>query len=164
VIKVGTLAKIRRLLLREGVPIKAIERRTGIARNTIRTWLRRGQTVEPQYPSRAVPSKLDGYTDTLATWLKADAHRGKPDRRAVKLMYEELATQGYPGRYGRVAAFSRHWRQQQAGSAGKSTFVPLKFARGEAFQFDWRTEYAFVGGLRRRLEVAQTKLCASRAF
>jgi hypothetical protein len=35
---------------------------------------------------------------------------------------------------------------------------------GEAFQFDWSTEYAFVGGLRRRLEVAHTKLCASRAF
>jgi hypothetical protein len=42
--------------------------------------------------------------------------------------------------------------------------VPLKFALGEAFQFDWSTEYAFVGGLRRRLEVAHTKLCASRAF
>lgn len=42
--------------------------------------------------------------------------------------------------------------------------MPLKFALGEAFQFDWSTEYAFVGGLRRRLEVAHTKLCASRAF
>ena len=43
-------------------------------------------------------------------------------------------------------------------------FVPLTFALGEAFQFDWSTEYAFVGGLRRKLEVAHTKLCASRAF
>ena len=37
-IKVGTLAKSRRLHLREGVPIKEIERRTGLARNTIRAW------------------------------------------------------------------------------------------------------------------------------
>ena len=43
-------------------------------------------------------------------------------------------------------------------------YVPLRFALGEAFPFDWSTEYAFVGGLRRRLEVAHTKLCASRAF
>jgi hypothetical protein len=42
--------------------------------------------------------------------------------------------------------------------------VPLKFQLGEAFQFDWSTEYAFVGGLRRRLDLAHTKLCASRAF
>jgi hypothetical protein len=43
-------------------------------------------------------------------------------------------------------------------------FVPLKFQLGEAFQFDWSTEYAFVGGLRRRLDLAHTKLCASRTF
>jgi hypothetical protein len=36
--------------------------------------------------------------------------------------------------------------------------VPLTFALGEAFQFDWSCEYAFVGGLRKRLEVAHTKL------
>jgi len=40
----------------------------------------------------------------------------------------------------------------------------LKFAHGEAFQFDWSTEYTFIGGLRRRVELAHTKLCASRAF
>ena len=160
----GTLAKIRRLHLREGVPIKEIERRTGIARNTIKSWLRRGQMVEPKYPARVMATKLDGFTEQLATWLKADAHRGKRDRRTVKLMYEELAAQGYRGGYGRVAAFARRWREEQAGSANKGAFVPLKFVLGEAFQFDWSTEYAFVGGLRRRLEVAHTKLCASRAF
>ena len=74
-IKVGTLAKIRRLHLRDGVPIKEIERRTGMARNTIKTWLRKGQMVEPKYPVRMVATKLDGYTDTLATWLNADAPR-----------------------------------------------------------------------------------------
>jgi hypothetical protein len=39
-----------------------------------------------------------------------------------------------------VAAFSRHWRQaqQEAGPmAGKQAYVPLQFAPGEAFQFDW---------------------------
>lgn len=42
--------------------------------------------------------------------------------------------------------------------------MPLKFGLGEAFQFDWTTECAFVGGLRLRLEVAHTKLYASCAF
>ena len=40
----------------------------------------------------------------------------------------------------------------------------MSFEMGDAFQFDWSCEYAFVGGLRRRLEVAHTKLAASRAF
>ena len=40
----------------------------------------------------------------------------------------------------------------------------MSFELGEAFQFDWSCEYAFVAGLRRRLEVAHIKLAASRAF
>lgn len=66
----GALAKIGRLHLREGVPIKELERRTGLARNTIKTWLRRSEMVEPKYPPRMIASKLDGYIEQLATWLK----------------------------------------------------------------------------------------------
>lgn len=40
----------------------------------------------------------------------------------------------------------------------------MSFDLGDAFQFDWSCEYVFVGGLRRRLEVAHTKLVSSRAF
>jgi hypothetical protein len=72
-------------------------------------------------------------------------------------------TEGYPGSYNRVCAFIKDWRNEQAHKPGPA-YVPLSFALGEAFQFDWSTEYAFVGGLRRKLEVAHTKLCASRAF
>ena len=160
----GTLAKIRRMHLRDGLPIKEIERRTGLARNTIKAWLRKGEMVEPKYPQRVNQTKLDGYTETLATWLKADLYRGKRDRRTIKALYEGLLEQGYTGGYGRVAAFARRWRAEQSGKVGKGAFVPLKFALGDAFQFDWSTEYAWVGGLRRRLEVAHTKLCGSRAF
>ncbi len=59
---------------------------------------------------------------------------------------------------------AKQWRVAQDHSARGAGFVPLSFELGEAFQFDWSTEYAFVGGLRRRLEVAHTKLAASRAF
>ncbi len=163
-INVGTLAKIRRMHLRDGLPIKEIERRTGLARNTIKVWLRKGEMVQPKYPQRVVVSKLDGFTEMLATWLKADQHRGKRDRRTIKALYEALTEQGYTGGYGRVAAFARRWREDQSGKVDKAAFVPLKFALGDAFQFDWSTEYAWVGGLRRRLEVAHTKLCGSRAF
>ena len=83
-INVGTLAKIRRMHLRDGLPIKEIERRTGLARNTIKVWLRKGEMVQPKYPQRVVVSKLDGFTEMLATWLKADQHRGKRDRRTIK--------------------------------------------------------------------------------
>jgi DNA-binding transcriptional regulator LsrR (DeoR family) len=46
VIDMALLSVIRRWHFREGMPIREIERRTGLSRNTIRKYLRAG-TVEP---------------------------------------------------------------------------------------------------------------------
>jgi transposase len=161
---VGMLAKIRRMHYREHLSIREIARRSGLARNTVRDWLRQPQVLEPEYARREVVTKLDAFVETLSTWLTATRHRGKRERRTVLSMYQELAAMGYRGGYGRVAAFARRFIAEESSRGGGRAFVPLKFQLGEAFQFDWSTEYAFVGGLRRRLDVAHTKLCASRAF
>ena len=58
-ITVGMLAKIRRMHLREHLSIREIARKTGLARNTVRDWLRQPRLVEPVYPKRAVITKLD---------------------------------------------------------------------------------------------------------
>jgi len=70
VIKVGTLAKIRRLYFRDKQSIKEICRQTGMSRNTVRTWLREAEMVEPKYPARVVVRKLDAYTETLSLWAQ----------------------------------------------------------------------------------------------
>jgi transposase len=158
------LAKIRRMRYREHLSIREIARKTGLARNTVREWLRQPEVVEPTYPTRRVFTKLDAYAETLTGWLATNQHRGKRERRTVHAMYQELTAMGYRGGYGRVAAFARQLRADQSLQGRGGAFVPLKFQLGEAFQFDWSTEYAFVGGLRRRLDLAHTKLCASRAF
>ena len=46
----------------------------------------------------------------------------------------------------------------------RSAYVPLSFAWGEAFQFDWSDEGAVIGGVWRKVQLAHMKLCASRAF
>jgi transposase len=149
---------------RDHVPVREIAKRTGLSRNTIRDWLRQPDTVEPQYPARQVPSILDPYKEQLAAWLRADSHRPQRDRRTVTLLFQQLRAQGYPGGYGRVAAFARAWQEEQLLTPKGKAFVPLQFAPGEAFQFDWSCEYASLGGLRKRLEVAHIKLAHSRAF
>jgi len=160
---VGMLAKIRRMHFRDHIPLREIARRTGLARNTLRHWLRQKDVVEPQYKKREVKSVVDPWAEQLAQWLKADSHRPKRDRRTAMVMFKGIQAQGYPGSYNRVCAYIKRWRAVEA-EKPKPAYVPLTFALGEAFQFDWSTEYAFVGGLRRKLEVAHTKLCASRAF
>ena len=163
-IKVGTLAKIRRLYFRDKLPIKEICRQTGLSRNTVRAWLREPEMIEPKYPVRRIATKLDAYAETFRTWLKADAGRNKRERRTKGQMWQDLCALGYIGGYGQVCAFARAWAISQSLAVAKGAFIPLKFRHGEAFQFDWSTEYTFIGGLRRRVELAHTKLCASRAF
>jgi transposase len=163
VIKVGILAKIRRMHLRQGISIKEISRQTGLSRNTLRKWLRQ-DGVEPSYPSRRIATKLDAYASTLVQWLQADSQRIKRERRTYGQMHQELLSLGYTGSYGRVCAFARKWKQEQSQQAAKAAYIPLKFKHGEAFQFDWSCEYTFIAGLRRRIELAHTKLCSSRAF
>jgi hypothetical protein len=99
VIKVGTLAKIRRLYYRDKLPIKEISRQTGLARNTVRSWLREPDVVEPKYAPRVIVTKLDAYIETLNRWLKADSGRGKRERRSKLHMWQELCDLGYTGSY-----------------------------------------------------------------
>jgi transposase len=164
VIDVGMLAKVRRMHFRERMSLREVARRTGLSRNTIRRWLRQPEVVEPQYPKRRSPSKVDPWAELLRTWLRTDSYRSRRERRTARVMFQGLRAHGYTGSYGRVCAFVRRWQVEQSDGPKGAAFVPLAFALGEAFQFDWSCEYAFVGGLRRRLELAHTKLAASRAF
>ena len=158
------LAKIRRMRLREGLPIREISRRTGLSKNTVKQWLRREGVTEPKYAKRSGTSVLDAWTQHLEAALRTDEHRPARDRRTAKALFEQIRAMGYGGSYPRVVVWVRRWREQQANAPRRAAFVPMSFELGDAFQFDWSCEYVFVGGLRRRLEVAHTKLASSRAF
>ncbi|WP_373486776.1 IS21 family transposase [Blastomonas sp.] len=160
------LSVIRRWRFRQDMPIREIERRTGLSRNTIRKYLR-ADTVEPKFKVPARPGKLAPFADKLRGWLGQEAGKTRKNKRTAKRMHAELVALGYEGSYGRVAAFVRAWKvdqQRQQQTSGRGTFVPLVFAPGEAFQFDWSEDWAVLGGERIKLQVAHTKLSHSKAF
>ena len=95
---------IRRWHLRDGMPIREIARRTGLSRNTVRKYLA-SQDLEPAYPSRKSPSKLDSYEETLTNWLFRESRCHRKQRRTVKRLYKDLVGLGYTGSYDRVVAF-----------------------------------------------------------
>jgi len=166
VIDVALLSVIRRWHFREGMPIREISRRTGLSRNTVRKYLASG-VVEPRYSKRKSPSKLDDYELTLTSWLFRESRRHRKQRKTLKQLHSDLMQLGYTGSYDRVAAFSRVWRQEQQEAkktAAKNTFVPLSFAPGEAFQFDWSEDYAVINGIHTKLQIAHFRLSHSRAF
>ena len=85
------LSVIRRWHFRDGIPIREIERRTGLSRNTIRKYLRSG-TVEPKFKVPERPSKLDPFAEKLSSWLAAEARKSRKQRRNAKQLYEALVS------------------------------------------------------------------------
>ena len=157
------LGKIRRMYLRDKLSLHEITKRTGLSRNTIRTWLRASEkAARPTYRRNEGPGKLTAFHETLIQALKADAHRTTQNRRSARALFVQIQADGYVGGYSRVTDFIRHWR----GAEGRAphAFVPLAFELGEAFQFDWSEEGLVIGGIYRRIQVSHLKLCASRAF
>lgn len=160
------LSVIRRWHFRQHIPIREIERRTGLSRNTIRKYLRT-DTVEPRFKVPARPSKLDPFAEKLSGWLRIEAGKSRKRKRTAKQMHADLVVLGYDGSYERVAAFVRAWkaeRQREQQTSGRGTFVPLVFAAGEAFQFDWSEDWAIIAGKQTKLQAAHTKLSHSKAF
>lgn len=160
------LSVIRRWHGRDRLSIREITRRTGLSRNTIRKYLANGE-VTPSYPARNSRSKLDPFADTLRSWLNREARRSRKRRRNLKQLHRDLVALGFEGSYDRVAAFARDWRQRERereNRASRGAFVPLVFAPGEAFQFDWSEDWMQVGGRKLKLQMAHFKLCHSRAF
>jgi hypothetical protein len=53
-------------------------------------------------------------------------------------------------------------RRRKQGSGCGDAFVPLTFAPGEAYQFDWSHEIVVLRGVTMQIKVAQVRLCHSR--
>ena len=160
----STYAKIQRLHYREGLSISEIARRTSLSRNTIKRWLRDREREGIAYARSAAKTKLDPFFTPLQQWLATDAHRPKRDRRTLLVLFRELQAQGYAGSYSRLTIQVRRWRMQGQAVTARSAYVPLHFAWGEAYQFDWSEEGIVIGGVYRRVQMAHLTLCASRAF
>jgi transposase len=162
----GLLNIIRRMHLRQKLSIREISRLTGVSRNTVTKHLA-ANTIEPKFATPERQSKIDPFADKLAGWLKTEAGRSRKERRTIKQLHAELVVLGFTGSYARVAAFARTWkaeRQREQKTTGRGTFVPLHFAPGDAFQFDWSEDFAVLGGERTKWQMAHIKLSHSRAF
>ena len=158
------IGRIRRLSRRDKKSERAISRMTGLSRNTVSKWLHGEADGAPKYRRGVQPNKLTLFHETIIQALKADARRPKRERRSAKALYVELKSVGYQGGYTRLTDFVRAWRKREGQAVLVNAFVPLAFALGEAFQFDWSEEGLVVGGIYYRLQVSHMKLCASRAF
>jgi len=158
---VETIAKIRLAYFSRKMTIKAICRDLRVSRKVVRKVIR-SQATEFHYQRDVQPQpKIGPWRERLDSLLLEND--GKPARERLTLIrvFEELRALGYEGGYDAVRRYARAWGKEHA-SETASAYVPLSFAPGEAYQFDWSHEIVVMDGVTTTVKVAHVRLCHSR--
>lgn len=156
-----TIRKVRQAHYRDHKPIREICRDYHLSRNTVRKILRSDAT-EFVYERKVQPRrKLEPFKERLETYLKEDAAKPVKQRRTALLLFEQLQRDGFGGGYDSVRRYVKTWRKRANDRAGQA-YIPLTFAPGEAFQFDWGYEPIELDGVNVRIKVAHFRLSHSR--
>ena len=160
---VDTIARVRREFHQRKRSIKEIARELHISRNTVRKILRSDATEFFYVRERQPRPKIGPWKDELDRLLLAN--EGKPARERLTLIriYEELHGLGFAGGYDAVRRYAKGWDRER-GAMTAEAFVPLVFAPGEAYQFDWSHEVVLIAGTTVTVKVAHVRLCHSRMF
>ncbi|HXY37106.1 MAG TPA: IS21 family transposase [Planctomycetaceae bacterium] len=146
----GRIAEVLRLGLVDGVGVRAIARKLGMSRKTVRRIL--GHHRAPTQPPEKRGSMLDTYEPAIRKIL-GDA----PDILAPAVL-ERLRPLGYSGGVTILRARLRTLRPQPKPQA----FLTLSFEPGEAMQIDWADFGFALPGIPRRVSAFAAVLCFSR--
>ena len=158
---VETIGRIRREHLVKGKSIKEIARDLKVSRNTVRKVLRSGETSF-SYEREVQPRpKIGRWKAELDRLLAKNAGSAARERLTLIRLFEELRALGYDGGYDAVRRYARSWSRAHAGQTAEA-YVPLSFAPGEAYQFDWSHEIVLINGVTVTVKVAHVRLCHSR--
>ena len=157
---VDTIARIRREFFVRGKTIKEIVRELHVSRNTVRKVLRSGAT-EFVYEREVQPlPKLGRWKEELDRLLAANEAKAARERLTLIRVFETLRGLGYEGGYDAVRRYARARARETRTSV--DAYVPLSFAPGEAYQFDWSHEVVLIDGTTVIVKVAHIRLCHSR--
>jgi transposase len=124
-IRSGIVNTIREMAV-QGKPIRTIAKELGLARNTVRKYVREGSAQGRTRPKR--PSKLDPYREQVRRWV-CDDHQYN-----CETLVRRLQALGYTGKTTLVKDFVRPLRPRRA---GQRPVVRYETKPGEQLQFDW---------------------------
>jgi transposase len=158
---VETIGRIRREHRVKGKSIKEIARDLKVSRNTVRKVLRSGATFFEYMRVVQPRPKLGAWHGDLDRMLSDNEAGPARERLTLIRIFEELRGLGYQGSYDAVRRYAKKWRVER-GAATAEAYVPLSFAPGEAYQFDWSHEVVLINGTTVTVKVAHVRLCHSR--
>jgi transposase len=158
---VETIGRVRREHLVKGKSIRQVARDLKLSRNTVRRILRSDETAAGYRRDVQPRPRLGRWKSELDRLLNTNADRSARERLTLIRLFEELRGLGYEGGYDAVRRYARRWSREHA-SLAAAAFVPLTFAAGEAYQFDWSYEVVLINGTTVTVKVAHVRLCHSR--
>ena len=97
------------------------------------------------------------WVEVLTEILEQEAKLPKRERRSTQRLFEELRGRGYAGAHDSVHRFVKAWRDERV-RVPVPAYVPMSFAPGEAYQFDWSHETITLQGLPLTVKAAHMKL------
>jgi transposase len=158
---VETIAKIRRAYFSQEKSIKEICRELHVSRKVVRKVIRSDATEFHYERSNQPLPKIGPWRDRLDALLAENEGKAARERLTLVRLFEELRGLGYGGSYAAVRRYAIGWRKERGATLAQA-YVPLTFAPGEAYQFDWSHEVVVMGGVTTTLKVAHVRLCHSR--
>ena len=133
-----------------------------MSRATVRKVIR-GHKTEFKYAREVQPTpRLGDWVEVLTEILEKESKPPKRERRSTQRLFEELRGCGYDGAHDSVHRFAKAWRDERA-RVPVHAYVPMSFAPGEAYQFDWSHETITLQNLPLTIKAAHMKLSHMRA-
>lgn len=113
-----------------------IVRELHVSCNTVRKILRFDETDFSYGRERQPLPKTGAWKAEIERFVAAN--EGKPSRERLTLIriYKELRALGYDGSYDAVRRYAKLWSKDRRAVTAEA-YVPLYYAPGEAYQFDW---------------------------
>ena len=136
-------------------------RTLSVSRATVRKVVRSHKTEFKYERGRKPAPKLGEWVEVLTELLGKEAKLPRRERRSTQRLFEELRGRGYDGAHDSVHRFVRAWRNERARVPAQA-YVPMSFAPGEAYQFDWSHETITLRNLPLTIKAAHMKLSHSR--
>jgi transposase len=152
--------------LAKGGKIKQIARNRHLDPKTVRKIRDSGESHFEYVRTKVHRPALEPFVEKLKQLLSANTELNKRCRRPLIQIFEDLQREGFSGGYDSVRRFARRYQDELKNAPQKTSaqdaFVPLAFAPGESFQFDWSTNYILINGISTQVKVAHVTLAHSR--
>lgn len=151
--------EIRRAYFVEKQSIRAIHRKLGYDRDTIRKAITNPAPRPYQLEEPRPAPVLGPYKQTITELLKESDQQRRKQRYTAHRIYELLVEKGYPGSEGAV---HNYVCKQRKNRKPKQDFLPLEFDPGKDAQVDWGEAEVELAGERVMVQLFIMRLNYSR--